>query len=390
MARLYTGIDIGTFHVKVVIAAAPEKPHDPLRIIGTGTAASKGMRHGYIINTKDVARSIKEALDIASATAKVRVHSARVAIGGVGLDELRSSGEVTLTASAGEVTDRDVDRAIRESERRVSSQLTNRKIIHAVPLSFKVDGTPVLGRAVGMKGAKLSVETLLITALEQHYNDIIDAVEGAGVDVEDVMASPLAASLATLTKPQKMAGVVLANIGAETISLAIFENDTPISIKVLPIGGSEITSDLALAFKVPLTEAEQMKRGAVVGSTAPQKKIDDVVASRLKDMFGLIDAHLKSIGRQRLLPAGIVITGGGSGLATACDLAKATMRLPSQIGLVSPSQARTLAADATWAVAFGLCKWGHTTEQRMGSESFRDILYSIRDSVGRFLKSLMP
>jgi len=318
------------------------------------------------------------------------VRSARIAIGGIGLDELRSTGEVSLTSSAGEVTERDINRAIMESEKRASAQLANRKIVHAVPLTFRLDGKPVIGRALGLKGTKLAVDVLLITTLEQHYQDLVDAVEAAGVEVEDVMASPLAASLVTLTKPQKMAGVVLANIGAETVSIAIFENDSPISVKVLPTGSSDITNDLALSLKLPLPEAEQLKRGAVIGGDTPQKKVDDVVTSRLKDIFGLIDAHLKSIGKQRLLPAGIVITGGGSGLATASDLAKATLRLPSQIGSPSSGTARAIAADATWAVAYGLCKWGYSTDQRVGGQSMGNLFSGLGENIMKMFRSLVP
>lgn len=387
MQQTYTGIDIGTFHIKVVIAEAA--PGEPLRIIGTGNAASKGMRHGYIINTRDTTRSILEAVRAAEAAANRKVKSARIAIGGVGLDELRSTGEVPLTTSGGEVTQRDLERAVEDSERRVSAQLTNRKVIHSLPLGYRLDGVRIHGRPVGMKGSKLAVDTLLITVLEQHYHDLIEAVETAGIEVEGEMAAPLAASLVTLTKEQKMKGVVLANIGAETVSIAIFENDMPVSVKVLPIGASDVTNDIALAFKVPLSEAERIKRGAITQTDVPRKKIDDVIASRLKDIYGLIDAHLKSIERQRLLPGGIVITGGGSGLATARDLARATLRLPAQIGAL-PAAVRTISADATWAVAFGLCRWGFATEAREAGGGFGDVFRRLGASIVKGFRSLLP
>jgi cell division protein FtsA len=388
MAKIYTGIDIGTSHIKVVITSY--EPGEGLRIIGVGMSSSKGMRHGYIINVRDATKSIQEAVERAASAAGVRVRSARIAIGGVGLDELHTTGEVSLTTSGGEVADRDIQRAIQESEKRASSKLTNKKIIHAIPLNYRVDGMKVMGRCVGMKGTKFAVDTLLITAFEQHVQDVIGAVEAAHVEVEDVMASPLAASLVTLSKAQKMAGVVLANIGAETVSIAIFENDIPISIKVFPIGSSDITSDLALSLKIPLTEAEQMKRGAVTNMDVPRRKIDDVISSRLKDIFGLIDAHLKSIGKQRLLPAGIVITGGGSGITTASDIAKATLRLPSQVSAFSGAATRSIAADASWAVAYGLCRWGYSTEQKNKERGMSYITENVREYLGKMFRSFLP
>jgi cell division protein FtsA len=388
MKRIYTGIDIGTYHIKVVVAE-PSAESGSLRIIGTGTSTSKGMRHGYIINVKDSTKSIKEAVDRAERAANVKVKSARIAIGGVGLDEISAEGEVSLTQSGGEVALSDIERVIRDSEQRSASQLMNKKVVHAIPISYKIDGKTVMGRPHGLHGSKLSAETLLITSLEQHLQDLIEATEAADIEVEDIMAAPLAASLVSLTKPQKMAGVVLANIGAETISIVVFENDTPVSVKILPMGSSDITNDIALSLQVPLTEAEQMKRGAITKTDISRKKVDTVVAGRLKDIFGIIDAHLKSIGRQRLLPAGIVITGGGSGIATARDIAKATMKIPSQLGTL-PTSTKTSSADATWAVAFGLCKWGYTTEQREHSGGIGDIFRGLAGQIVKALRSLLP
>lgn len=387
MKRYYTGIDIGTYHIKVVIAEAV--PGAGLRIAGTGSAISKGMRHGYIVSSKDATHSISEALHAAETAAGTKVRTAYLAIGGIGLDEMRSTGEVTLTASGGNVTPRDVDRAIQDSEKRISSQLTNRKVIHALPIQYRLDGVKISGRPVGMHGSKLTVDTLLVTTLDQHYTDIIEAVEAAGVEVEGEMASPLAASLVSLTKEQKMKGVVLANIGAETVSIAVFENDSPISVKVFPTGSSDITNDLALTLRVPLSEAEQVKRGAITKSDSPRKKIDEVMDTRLREIFTIIDAHLKVIDRHRILPGGIVITGGGSSIATARDIAKATLRLPSQLG-ASPSTSRTATADATWAVAFGLCRWGYATEARDEATGWRESLNNIFAGIARGFRSLLP
>lgn len=389
MKKFYTGIDIGTYHVKVVIAAPAENPDLPMQIIGTGTATSKGMRHGYIIDRNEATRSIKEALARAQAAAKVTVKSARIGLGGVGLDEIRSSGDVTLTASGGNVQDRDIDRAMRDSEKRASGKLTNRTVIHTIPLEYRVDGTVVFGKPQGLQGTKLSIDTLLITLLSQHYDDLIEAGEAAGVEVEGVMASPLAASLVTLTKAQKTAGVCLANIGSETFSIIVFDNDVPVSVKVFPVGSGDITNTIALSFQIPLPEAEQMKRGAVTGSDIPQKKMEAIVNTRLKDMFTLVNAHLKSIGRQRLLPAGIVITGGGSGIASASDVARTILKLPAQVGQVG-HLARTASVDATWAVAYGLCRWAFAEDSIERSHSLGEVMAGGWDSLKQSFRSLLP
>ncbi len=189
-----------------------------------------------------------------------------------------------------------------------------------------------------------------------------------------------------LTKAQKRAGCVLANIGAETVSIVVFENNTPISMKVFPIGSTDITNDIALGLKIPLEEAEKLKRGHSAGVTYSKRKLDEIVGARLSDIFELIDAHLKKIKRDGLLPAGIIITGGGSGIATIQDLAKASLRLPSRIATLDPGQNGKV-RDASWAVAYGLCMWGFSGEEE---ESGIRIARNTGSSILTWLKQFLP
>ncbi|MCH7529698.1 pilus assembly protein PilM, partial [Patescibacteria group bacterium] len=281
---------------------------------------------------------------------------------------MRSRGETVVARADTEVNDLDINKAIEESERKIEQKLLNRKIIHAIPLLHKIDGQKVLGKLQGMKGVKIEVETLFVTCLEQHLRDQITAIESVGVEVDDVMVSPLAGSFVTLSKTQKIAGCVLANIGSETVSVVVFENNIPISFKVFPIGSTDITNDIALGLKISLEEAEQIKLGAITNADYPRKKLEEIVVARLSDIFELIESHLKNIGKNRMLPAGIILTGGGSGIATIEDLARASLKLPSkiatlQVGEMPHGQGQGFIKDASWAVAYGLCIWGLTTEE---------------------------
>lgn len=349
------GIDIGTFYVKVAISQIQNNGTPP-HIIGTGSALSHGIRHGYITSQHDITESIRKAVAQAEKEAGVKIDRAYVSIGGVGLEDKYSNGAAIVSRANSEVTDIDAENALSEAEARISRELLNRKVIHAIPVSYLLDGKQILGRPVGMHGSKLEVEVMFVTVLEQHLDDIIAAIEAAGVETIDIMAAPIAASLVTLTKQQKMVGCVLANIGAETLSIVVFEENTPISLKVFPIGSTDITNDIALGLRVPLPKAEQIKRGVVTGETIPQKKLDDIVSGRLRQMFTLVQDHLKKINRAGLLPAGIILTGGGSGIATLEDYARIALKLPSEkTGLrLGDQQVR----DASWAVAYGLCIWG--------------------------------
>jgi cell division protein FtsA len=400
MARsIVTGIDIGTYNVKVVIAHGSQKQEKARgmdgmslpKILGTGIAESRGLRHGYIVNISDVTESIKRALAEAEKKAGVKVKKAFVAIGGIGLGSIVSTSSVIISRADLEITALDVKKLMDQCEKDIPpNAILNKKIINSVPLQYKIDGKATLGKAEGLKGSKLEVKMLYITCLEHHLNDIIQAVEEAGVGVEDVVAAPIAASLITLSKSQKMAGCVLANIGAETVSIAVFENNVPVSLEIFPIGSTDITNDIALGLRVPLEEAEQIKIGAITGSSYPRKKLEEIISARLSDIFELIEAHLKKIGRNGLLPAGIVITGGGSGLTNIEDMAKVALHLPSRLGSVMLNGEKQSFRDSTWAVSYGLCILGTHTEEDEPIDMSSLFLAKVWKGIVSWIKQFLP
>ena len=265
-----------------------------------------------------------------------------------------------------------------------------RRIIYDIPLQYKIDNFPSLGAPIGLTANKIELKTLFITCLDHHVTDLIAAVNEAGVEVEDIMAAPIAASFVTLSKTQKIAGCVLANIGAETVSISVFENNIPTSLEVFPIGSTDITNDIALGLKVPLEEAEQIKIGAITGSSYPRKKLEEIVSARLYDIFELIEAHLKKIGRNGLLPAGIIITGGGSGLNSIDDLAKAALKLPSRIGSIGNVDGKSSFKDNPLSVAYGLCIWGIHAEESPEIDQTADFFRKFWKRVIRSVKQLLP
>ena len=360
---IITGIDVGTYQIKVAIVRVPKNRDERAlpQIIGTGFAESRGLRNGYIINEADVVRSIRSAVAQAEKAAGVNVKKAYLSIGSIGLDEMVSTGEIITSRADSEITQIDIEKATADSEERIIDHIPNRKIIHAIPLRYRIDGEEVLGKPQGMKGTKLEVDTLFITTFEQHLNDLIGAVERTGVYVEDVMASPLAASFVILSKTQRRAGCIMANIGAETVSIVVFEDLTPISLKVFPIGANDITNDIALGLKITLEEAEKIKRGGITGTTFPKKKLEEIINARLSDIFELIDLHLRKIKKDGLLPAGIILTGGGSTTLGIQDLARTALNLPARIATLEVGK-NTKVRDASWAVAYGLCMIGASDE----------------------------
>jgi len=386
------GIDIGSYQIKVVAAETVTEDKKELpKVVGVGYAESKGLRHGYILSEGDAVKSVRSAVTQAEKAAGFSIKRAIASVGGIGLGSVTSVGSIITSRADLEITALDIQKAVEASQQDIpAAQSTNRKIIHTIPIQYKVDGKLVLGKPEGLKGSKLEVKTLFITCFEHHLNDLLEVIQEAGVEVEDIVASPIAASLVTLSKSQKMAGCVLANIGSETVSIVVFENNLPISLEVFPIGSNDITNDIALGLRIPLEEAEEIKRGSIVGGNYPRRKLEEIIEARLSDIFELIEAHLKKIGRSGLLPAGIILTGGGSGIETIDDLAKAALRLPSRKALVSfGDNLKGQIRDASWSVAYGLCILGlNDSDEEQNLSGLRLVKKTKNDIMGWFRQFL--
>lgn len=364
-----------------------EETSDPragrqLRIIGTGLAESKGLRHGYIVNKEEVAASIKEAKRQAEYAARVPIRAGFLAVGGISLDEARATGFAIISRADQEITALDLDKAGAAAREAAAPGFLNRHVLHSIPLEYRVDGTKVLGDPLGMKGVRLEVDYLFVTCLAQHEEALAEAVEEAGIEIIDQMASPLAGSYVLLEGDQKMKGCVLANIGAETISIVVYDENIPVSVKVFPMGSSHITDDIALGFRISLEEAERVKLGRLSGQMYPRKKVDDFIVGRLATMFALIDKHLKSLGRRGPLPAGIIISGGGAGVGNISDIAKGSLKLPARLAEFRIT-ADTKIRDATWAVSYGLALWGLTGDTNAPKKSFTS-------SFRKFFQQFLP
>lgn len=399
MARqIAAGIDIGTFQVKAVLAEEVlDNGRMIPRIIGVGVAETRGVERGYITDTEETARSIRSALNKAEKMAGEKVRRAYFSTGGVGLSSISASGSTIITRADLEIVEHDLNLALEAAESSLSmNALQNRRIINSIPIEYKVDGKPVWGRVEGLKAQKLEVKALFLTAMEHHLQDTIKAAELAGVEVVDIVAGPVAASFVTLSKKQKKAGCLLVDIGAETLSAIVFENDNPISLEVFPVGGADITNDIALGLKVALEDAETIKLGGLTHATYPRKKLDEVVSARLSDCFELVEGHLKKLGRDGLLPAGVIITGGGAGLGNIKDFAQDYLKLPAQVAEIhfSPSD-KGRVKEHIWAVACGLSIIGFNADSEQtlvggrSSESltraFKKIFRRLGGLISRFL-----
>lgn len=385
--RIATGIDIGTNQVKVVVTECVRgKDGIVPRVIGTGIAESKGLRHGYILVPGDAARCVLEAKRQAEAAAGVAIKNAFLAVGGVGLDEHRATGEVVISRSDDAIGELDVEKALEVARESAKTALANRTVLTAVETAYRVDGQQVLGKPFGLRGTRLEIDVLFVTALRTHVEDLVAAVEEAGIAVIDTFPSPLAGSFVTLTRAQRLQGCVLANVGAETVSVVVYDRDIPISVKVFDAGAGDVTNALALEFRISPEDAEKLKRGRLSGSSYSQTKIASVVAARVKAMFSLVEAHLRTIGKSGTLPAGVVISGGGAGIGPIEDIARAVLKLHAKTAEIAGGD-KAVMKDSTWAVAYGLTIWALREEDDM---SHAKAMKKAGGMLGNFFKQFLP
>ncbi len=380
------GIDLGSAKTRVVVGEFLKGEKNP-KIIGVGENDTKGVRHGYIVNVIDAVNSVKSAIDMAEKTSGIKIKRAFVSIGSTTLRSEISTGSAIISKADGEVTNLDINKALEDCENNLN--LGNKKVIQVFPSSYKLDGKEVLGRIEGMRGTKLEVKAIFVTCSSQHLEDLLEVIAEAGVETIDVIASSLAGSQIALSERQKIVGSGLVNIGSETVSFAVFENDLLMSLHTFSIGSSDITNDIALGLKIPLEKAESIKiqNGS---EEVSRKKLDEIIEARLSDIFELIENHLKKIKRNELLPAGIVWIGGGANTPGLEEFSKSALKLPSRIGTTDIlGNTKSKLRDPAWFTALGLLTSGKDTEAYSRSP-FMNIMKDLKNSIKSMTKQLMP
>ncbi|MEK9182578.1 MAG: cell division FtsA domain-containing protein [Patescibacteria group bacterium] len=357
------------------------------RIIGAGEGETKGVRHGYVVNSASLVNSLRNTLNTAENSSGIKIKRAFIALGGTTLRGEISGGMCVISKADGEVTSLDVGKVLQDCEDNLN--LNNKKVVQVSPVYFRLDGKEVLGRLEGMYGTKLEAKAIFVTYSMQHLEDLLEAVAEAGVKAIDIIASPVAISHLVLSEKQKIVGVALVAIGDQTTSLSVFENGLLISIKTFSIGSSDITNDIALGLKIPLEQAERLKKGEIE-ETHQHKKLKEIVEARLSDIFELIENHLKKIKRNELLPAGIVFVGGGANIKGLEELSKSVLKLPSGIGTTELfSNSKTKLRDPSWFTALGLIMYGKD-DNSYSDNSLINLFKDIKNIVKSSVKQLIP
>ena len=389
MAKPYiiSGIDIGNSRVKVVVSKV-DRDNLSVEILGVGSAPSNGLRRGMVVDMEETIDNIRTAVQRAEAMAGVSIKRAYLAVNGLHIKNQVSRGVIAVSRADNEISQNDIDRVIQAAS--VVSLPANREIIHIVPRNFIVDGTEYVKNPLGMKGVRLEAEVFIIEGLSPYLRNLAKCVNENNIEVAGLVFAPLASSLSVLDKSQKEYGVLNLDFGGGTSTLTIFEEADLLHSTVLPVGSKHITSDLAIALRTSMDVAERVKLeygttsegldlrkrenidlSELVGEENffwPKKQLVGVIDARAHELLELISTELKKISKV-ILPAGVVLSGGGANLPGLAALIKEKLRLPVRIArsVNVPAVANAMAGrrggleeqnDPAFSVAMGLIFWG--------------------------------
>ncbi len=344
---LIVGLDIGTS--KVAVAVAELLPGGGFQVIGVGQSQSEGLRRGVIVNIEATVQSIRRALEEAELMAACRVVQVTAGITGEHIRSVNSSGMVAIKDR--EVTDSDVDRAL-ETARAVQIA-ADHQVLHVLTQEYTVDGQEDIRDPIGMSGVRLEVRVHIVTGAESAAQNVVKCVRRCGLEVQELMLQPLASSLSVLTNDERELGVALLDIGAGTTDITVFTGGAIRHTEVIPIAGDQITNDIAMALRTPISAAEEIKlrygmaKEALadasdrieimgIGDRDPRmlsrQALAAVIEPRVEELFTLAQRALRTSGHEDAIAAGIVLTGGTALLPGIAELAEDVFLRPARTG----------------------------------------------------------
>jgi len=382
---IIAGLDIGSSTIRMVIGQKMAGENEnKLQIIGAVEVLAQGISRGVVNSIEDTTSSISTCLEKAERLVGVPIQSVWVSINGPHIKSEKSRGVVAVGKSDGEITEDDVSRAIEAAQ--ALSAPPNYEILHVMPVKYAVDNQEDVRDPISMTGVRLEVETIVIQGLSTQINNLTKAIHRTGLEIEDLVLSPLVAAEVVIGVKQKELGSALVNIGASTTSLAVFEEGELLHTAVLPIGSEHITADIAIGLRCPINIADRIK--IEIGSANHNKfnkkeEIDikelmakeeseedmglvsgryiaEIIEARVDEIFEKVDGELKKISRSGMLPAGIFLVGGGAKLNDIVETAKKKLRLPVCLGTnKNISTVIDKVNDLNFLTALGLVAWGN-------------------------------
>ena len=343
---LVIGLDVGTYKIGVIVAEVAE---GGIEVVGIGTAASRGLRKGVVVNIEKTVEAIRRAVEEAELMAACEIRSVIAGSAGSHIKGFNSHGVVAVRNR--EVAPGDVERVV-DAARAVALP-TDQEVLHVLPQEFIVDDQDGIREPVGMAGVRLEARVHIVTGAVSAGQNLIKCCNRAGLHVRDLLAGPLAAAEAVLTSEERELGVALVDVGGGTIDVVVYQAGSIRHTAVLPVGGGHVTSDLAAALCTPPAEAEHLKQrhGSALAALTPaeqtievpglggraphhlsRRALAEVIEPRAEEMLMLARAEIERAGCYQALASGVVLTGGGAVLEHMTALAERVFRLPVRLG----------------------------------------------------------
>ena len=380
-SRYAVGIDVGTKNVRCVIGYI-DADGDAPKIVGVGTAPNSGMRKGTVTNLAGPAEAIDAALGAAERMSGHQVKTAVLSVNGSHLTSTKADGMITVGTTDNEVTPGDIVRL--EDMATTGKIAQNREILEIVAHSYRLDGQDNIKDPIGMTGTRLEIKANVVSGLLPHITNLQKLAEMAKVEVSSVVPAVLASAQAVLTENQRENGVAVLDIGAATTGVAVFEEGDLQYLSVIPLGGQNVTNDLAIGLRTDPEIAESVKLaharfgGKKLGKVETkhekktysfeQSEIDEIVGARYEEIFEAVAKELKKAGRAGKLPSGAVLTGGGANTKGLVDFTKeqlgvaARLGKPSEYGGASNEKKRPGVSAGAGAMAIYAARGGSYAE----------------------------
>lgn len=414
--KIITGIELGSDKTTTIVAQVSQDEsslEQTINIIGVSSVDSKGIKKGQIVNIEESVESTVFSLEAAERMAGHNIDSAFIALGGAHIHSQNSHGVVAISGQNGEIIEPDVDRVIEAAS--AISLPASREVVHVLPREYIVDGEAGVKDPIGMSGVRLEVETHVVTASSAAIKNLTKSLNDAGVKIEDLVFSGLAASYSVLTDTEKELGCCLIDIGAGTTSVVAYVDGSLAYSGVIPVGAKNVTNDIAIGLRVSLETAEKIKLFlsdskknskeatdeldldalgiSEVSKVSKKTLIEGIIRPRLNEIFTMVRLELDREKILNRIPSGAIVTGGGAKTVGITDSAKRMLTLPVRIGI--PTGISGLVDDCldpAFSVPIGLLIFGSRQDDEIirgfkfptklnlpGKGLFHKIIESVKD-----------
>jgi cell division protein FtsA len=412
--NVLAAIDVGSS--KICTLVAEQTPERTIRVLGVGITPSNGLKKGMVDNIQEATEAIATSVERAERSSGSRIASAHVSIGGPHAESFNNRGIATIPGKERPITEEEIERGM-EGARNLNLP-TNREILHEVARYFIVDGQEHVSDPIGMFGQRLDVDVHIVTGSVTAIQNLTQCVESAGVQIENLVFSPLAAAEAVLEDEEREQGVVLVDVGGGTTDIAVFVDGAVYHTSVLPVGGQHLTRDLVAGLKAPFSHVEELKveHGSALPSRVDpeeiveieafggqrtkevsRRKIAEILQARVEEILEMVYIDVRRAGFDEMIAAGIVLCGGTSSLQGIAELSELVLRMPVRVGVPRGVHGLSDSLNSpAYATSVGLLGWAMDESEHTNGHRKKDLrlpaleLTGVLESARKWFKTLIP